>query len=47
MNELTQVGLVTQIEQLVVPYRQLALWTFGQSGFGIKGGATITYIERN
>jgi hypothetical protein len=39
MNELTQVGLVTQIEQLVVPYRQLALWTLGQSGFGIKGGA--------
>ena len=29
MTELTQVGLITQIEQLVVPYRQLVLWSFG------------------
>ena len=27
MTELTQVGLITQIEQLVVPYRQLVLWS--------------------
>lgn len=45
MTELTQVGLITQIEQLVVPYWQLALWSLGQSGFGIKGGATIAYIH--
>ena len=29
MTELTQVGLIIQIKQLVVPYRQLALWTLG------------------
>ena len=44
MTELTQVGLITQIEQLEVPYWQLALWSLGQSGFGIKGGATIAYV---
>lgn len=44
MTELTQAGLITQIEQLVVPYPQLALWFLGQSGFDIKGGATIAYI---
>jgi len=46
-SELTQVGLITQIEQRVVLYRQMALGSFGQSGFGIKGGATMlrsTYI---
>ncbi len=29
MTELTQVGLITQIEQLVVSYRQLVLWSLG------------------
>jgi hypothetical protein len=39
MNELTQIGLVTQIEQLVVPYRQRALWSLGQPDLGITDGA--------
>ena len=39
MNELTQVGLVMQIEQLVTPYRHLALWILGRAEFGIKSGA--------
>lgn len=29
MTELTQAGLITQIEQHVVPYRQLVLWPLG------------------
>ncbi len=29
MTELTQVGLIIQIEQLVVPYQQLVLWSLG------------------
>ena len=29
MTELTQVGPITQIEQLVVPCWQLALWSLG------------------
>ena len=29
MTELTRVGLITQFEQLVVPYRQLVLWSHG------------------
>lgn len=45
MTELTQVGLITQIEQLVVPYSQLALRSPGQSGFGMKDGATIAYVH--
>ncbi len=45
MTESTKVDLITQIEQLGVPYGQLALWSLGQSGFVIKGGATIAYID--
>ena len=39
MTELTQADLITQIEQLVVPYRQRALWSLGQSDLGITAGA--------
>lgn len=37
--------LITRIEQLVVPPGQLALWALGQSGFVIKGGEMIAYID--
>lgn len=29
MTELTQEGLITQIDQLVESYRQLVLWSLG------------------
>ena len=45
MIKSTTVDLITQIEQLQVPYGQLALWSLGQSGFVIKGGAMIAYID--
>lgn len=38
-------ALAEQIERLVVPPQQLALWALGQSGFVIKGGETIAYID--
>ena len=38
-------ALNAQIEQLMVPPGQLALWALGQSGFVIKGGAIIAYID--
>ncbi|UQN08391.1 MBL fold metallo-hydrolase [Deinococcus sp. QL22] len=37
--------LIVQIEQLLVPPGQLAFWALGQSGFVIKGGTTIAYID--
>lgn len=37
--------LITQIENLPVPHGQLALWALGQSGFVIKGGEVIAYID--
>jgi L-ascorbate 6-phosphate lactonase len=40
-----EIDLIAQIERLVVPPGQLALWALGQSGFVIKGGSTIAYID--
>jgi L-ascorbate metabolism protein UlaG (beta-lactamase superfamily) len=37
--------LLARIDQLQVPEGQLALWALGQSGFVIKGGRTIAYID--
>jgi len=36
---------IAQIDQLVVPQGQVALWSLGQAGFAIKGGDTIAYID--
>ncbi len=41
----TDAALVEQIERLVVPPGQLALWSLGQAGFALKGGRTIVYID--
>lgn len=38
-------ALIAQIEGLTVLPGQLALWSLGQAGFAVKGGATITYID--
>jgi len=45
MNSQPSAALLTQIDRLEVPPGQLALWSLGQSGFVIKGGATIAYID--
>lgn len=45
MTQFLEIDLTVQIEQLVVPHGQLALWALGQSGFVIKGGGTIAYID--
>jgi L-ascorbate 6-phosphate lactonase len=45
MSQLVEIELIARIEQLVVPPGQLALWSLGQSGFVIKGGSTIAYID--
>jgi L-ascorbate metabolism protein UlaG (beta-lactamase superfamily) len=45
MKPSTDAGLIARIEQLVVPPGQLALWALGQSGFVVKGGDTIAYID--
>ena len=37
--------LIAQIDRLVVPQGQIALWALGQAGFVIKGGDTIAYID--
>lgn len=37
--------LIARIDGLAVPHGQLALWSLGQSGFVLKGGATIAYID--
>jgi L-ascorbate metabolism protein UlaG (beta-lactamase superfamily) len=37
--------LLAQIDRLVVPDGQLALWSLGQAGFVLKGGDTIAYID--
>jgi L-ascorbate metabolism protein UlaG (beta-lactamase superfamily) len=42
---LSSAALLAQIDRLHVPPGQLALWSLGQSGFVIKGGATIAYID--
>src|SRR3712207_5537248 len=38
-------NLIAQIDRLQVPQDQLALWALGQSGFALKGGQTIAYID--
>ena len=45
MNFSTSAALIAQIDSLTVPHGQLALWSLGQAGFVIKGGATIAYID--
>ena len=45
MPQLVEIDLIARIEQLAVPPGQLALWSLGQSGFVIKGGSTIAYID--
>lgn len=45
MIQLNETDLIARIEQLVVPPGQLAVWSLGQSGFVIKGGSTIAYID--
>src|SRR5215210_9585225 len=45
MNITTSTALIAQIDSLTVPHGQLALWSLGQAGFVIKGGATIAYID--
>ena len=45
MPQFVETNLIARIEQLVVPHGQLALWSLGQSGFVIKGGSTIAYID--
>ena len=45
VTPINEIPLIARIEQLVVPPGQLALWSLGQSGFVIKGGSTIAYID--
>jgi L-ascorbate metabolism protein UlaG (beta-lactamase superfamily) len=45
MAQASEAELITRIERLVVPPGQLALWSLGQSGFVVKGGDTIAYID--
>ena len=45
MPQSNETDLIARIEQLAVPPGQLALWSLGQSGFVIKGGSTIAYID--
>jgi L-ascorbate 6-phosphate lactonase len=45
MTQLIETNLIARIEQLMVPHGQLALWSLGQSGFVVKGGSTIAYID--
>ncbi|NJM05669.1 MBL fold metallo-hydrolase, partial [Candidatus Gracilibacteria bacterium] len=45
MPTTTLTALYAQIDGLHVPHGQLALWSLGQSGFAIKGGDTIIYID--
>jgi L-ascorbate metabolism protein UlaG (beta-lactamase superfamily) len=45
MDARRSAALIAQIDQLVVPRGQLALWSLGQAGFVIKGGATLAYID--
>lgn len=38
-------ALARQIDNLVMPAGQLALWSLGQAGFVIKGGSTLICID--
>ena len=45
MEAQSSAALIAQIDRLVVPHGQLALWSLGQAGFVLKGGETIAYID--
>ncbi len=45
MDAQRSAALIAQIDGLAVPRGQLALWSLGQAGFVIKGGATLAYID--
>ncbi|HWT78905.1 MAG TPA: MBL fold metallo-hydrolase, partial [Candidatus Methylomirabilis sp.] len=45
MSTRTGRELIQQINGLAVPTGTLAVWGLGQSGFVIKGGETIIYID--
>jgi L-ascorbate metabolism protein UlaG (beta-lactamase superfamily) len=45
MAEQPGAELLARINNLHVPHGQIALWSLGQSGFAIKGGTTIAYID--
>jgi L-ascorbate 6-phosphate lactonase len=38
-------ALVAQIDELAVPPGMLAIWALGQSGFILKGGQTVAYLD--
>jgi L-ascorbate metabolism protein UlaG (beta-lactamase superfamily) len=38
-------ALVAQIDELAVPPGMLAMWALGQSGFILKGGQTVAYLD--
>lgn len=38
-------ALVAQVDSLAVPAGMLALWGLGQSGFILKGGQTVAYLD--
>lgn len=38
-------ALVAQIDALTVPRGMLAIWSLGQSGFILKGGHTVAYLD--
>ena len=38
-------ALVAQIDELAVPPGMLAIWGLGQSGFILKGGQTVAYLD--
>ena len=38
-------SLTRQVDALAVPPGSLALWALGQSGFVVKGGNTVVYID--
>lgn len=42
---MSALDVARQIHQLAVPPGQLALWSLGQAGFVIKGGATVICID--
>jgi len=45
MTPLANRSLAQRIDALPVPAGSLALWALGQSGFVIKGGDTVVYID--
>ena len=45
MDAQRSAAIIAQIDGLAVPRGQLALWSLGQAGFVIKGGATLAYID--